>query len=73
MEIKLDQMLTNDDHAKEDALDRPECFGEFDKENRLCFRYCAVSIKCCLMHSLNPKVDVLEQLLTYNDYSVKPN
>lgn len=72
MEIKLDQVLT-DVRVKRDSIDTPDCFGEYDKENRLCYRYCAISIKCCVMQSLHPKVDILEKLLIYNDYSVKPN
>ncbi len=72
MEIKLDQVL-EENNVKLDSLDMPDCFGEFDKENRLCFRYCAISIKCCVMQTRNPKVDILEKLLIYNDYSVKPH
>ena len=72
MEIKLDRML-EEAHVKKDAMDIPDCFGEFDKENKLCFDYCAISIKCCVMQTRNPKVDILERLLIYNDYSVKPN
>ncbi len=72
MEIKLDQVL-EETRVKEDSLDRPDCFGEFDKENRLCFKYCAISIKCCVMQTKHPKIDILEKLLIYNDYSVKPN
>lgn len=72
MDRKLDQVLT-DVRVKRDSIDTPDCFGEYDKENKLCFRYCAISIKCCVMQSLHPKVDILEKLLIYNDYSVKPN
>ncbi len=72
MEIKLDQVL-EENNVKRDSLDMPDCFGEFDKENRLCFRYCAISIKCCVMQTRNPKIDILEKLLIYNDYSVKPH
>ncbi|MCG8615058.1 MAG: hypothetical protein MI802_02475 [Desulfobacterales bacterium] len=74
MEIKLDQVLEEEDpRPKKDSMDMPDCFGEFDKENRLCFNYCAISIKCCVMQTRHPKVDILEKLLIYNDYSVKPN
>ncbi|MCG8687873.1 MAG: hypothetical protein MI892_23555 [Desulfobacterales bacterium] len=72
MEIKLDRML-EEEHVKEDSMDIPDCFGEFDKDNRLCFDHCAISIKCCVMQTRHPKVDILEKLLIYNDYSVKPN
>lgn len=73
MEIKLEQVLEDDPRPKQDSMDMPDCFGEFDKDNRLCFNYCAISIKCCVMQTRHPKVDILEKLLIYNDYSVKPN
>ncbi len=72
MDIKLDN-IRSANRLKEDAPDIPDCFGEFDKENRLCFTYCAISIKCSVMRTLNPKIDILEKLLIYNDYSVKPH
>ncbi|MCG8633787.1 MAG: hypothetical protein MI863_08170 [Desulfobacterales bacterium] len=72
MEIKLDQVL-EENNVKQDSLDMPDCFGEFDKENRLCISYCGISIKCCVMQTRHPKVDILEKLLIYNDYSVKPH
>lgn len=78
MKIKLDSKdLTGPDfedvHIKRDSMDIPDCFGEYDKENKLCIQYCALSIKCCVMHTQHPKADILEKLLIYNDYSVKPN
>ena len=72
MEIKLDRMLEQEE-VKDDSMDMPDCFGDYDKDNKLCSKYCAISIKCCVMHTQHPKVDILEKLLIYNDYSVKPN
>lgn len=72
MEIRLDRLM-KEENIKEDSIDVPECFGEFDKDCRLCFKYCAISIKCCVMQSRHPKIDILEKLLIYNDYAAKPN
>ncbi len=72
MDIKSDH-IRSANRLKEDAPDIPDCFGEFDIENRLCFTYCAISIRCSVMQTLNPKIDILEKLLIYNDYSVKPH
>lgn len=72
MELKPDQLVTMDS-PREDSLDQPDCLGEFSKKNKLCLTYCAFSIKCCVMKEKNPKVDVLERLLIYNDFSAKPN
>jgi len=72
MEIRLDRLM-DEENIKEDSMDVPDCFGEFDKTCRLCFNYCAISIKCCVMQSRHPKIDILDKLLIYNDYAVKPN
>jgi hypothetical protein len=54
-------------------MDTPECFGEFTKTNRMCHTYCAVSIRCCLMHSIHPKIGLFEKLLIHNEYAPKPH
>lgn len=61
------------DHEKADSLDTPECFGEFSKTNPMCQNHCAVSIQCCLMRSIHPKVDLFEKLLIHNQYASKPH
>lgn len=58
--------------SKNDSLDMPECFGEYNNKNKLCFRYCSVSIRCCIFQNKNPKVDILEKLLIHNQYAIKP-
>ncbi len=65
--------MTISDRERQDSMDIPECFGEFSKNNKLCFTYCAMSIRCCLMRSRHPKTDILERLLIPNHYAVKPN
>ncbi|EIM63702.1 hypothetical protein [Desulfobacter postgatei] len=72
MEIHLDRLIGKA-NITEDSMDIPDCFGEFDKNSRLCFDYCAISIKCCIMQFRHPKIDILEKLLIYNDYAAKPN
>lgn len=71
MEIKqLNQLIINDP-PKKDSMDKPDCFGEFNKKNKLCSTYCSVAIRCCVMHNKNPKIDILERLLTNNRYAIK--
>gem|GEM_PF-716945 len=65
--------MTDFDQEKTDSLDTPECFGEFTKTNRMCHTYCAVSIQCCLMHSIHPKVGLFEKLLIHNKYAPNPH
>ena len=73
MEIKhLDQLFTTRT-LKKDSIDVPDCFGEYNSENKLCSTYCAISIKCCVMQTRHPKIDILEKLLIHNTYGVKPH
>ncbi|SDT97544.1 hypothetical protein SAMN04487931_103299 [Desulfobacula phenolica] len=73
MEIKsMNQIVINDTPMK-DSVDTPDCFGEFNKKNKLCSKYCSISIKCCVLHSKSPKIDVLEKILIQNHYAIKPH
>jgi hypothetical protein len=73
MEIKQYNGIFATGTEKKDSIDMPDCFGEYNKKSRLCGRYCSISIKCCVMHTRNPKIDVLEKLLLHNNYAVKPH
>lgn len=71
MEIKqLDQIFSNN-AIKKDSIDIPDCFGDFNKKNKLCSKYCSISIRCCVLSNKNPKIDILEKLLIHNQYAVK--
>lgn len=65
------EKIDTEDQIKPDSMDMPECFGEFNLKSRICSRYCALSIKCCIMHARNPKMDLMEQLLNHNHYAIK--
>ncbi|MEA1967713.1 MAG: hypothetical protein U9N77_05800 [Thermodesulfobacteriota bacterium] len=48
---------------KEDSLDDLDCFGEFDKNERICVKYCGVSIRCAIEKIHNPKIDILDHIM----------
>ena len=73
MEIKHLSRTLMANAGKKDSIDMPDCFGEYNKKNKLCSTYCSISIRCCVMHANNPKIDILEKLLLHNDYAVKPH
>lgn len=56
-----------------DSIDIPDCFGEYNKKNKLCFKYCTLSIRCCILHSRHPKLDLLDTLLNHNRFAIKMN
>lgn len=71
MEIKqLDQIIV-DTPIKKDSIDIPDCFGEYNKQSKLCSTYCSISIRCCVLQNKNPKIDILEKLLINNQYAIK--
>ena len=71
MEIKSSNPIMINQNIKKDSLDIPDCYGEFNKENKLCLKYCSICIKCCVLHTKNPKIDILEKLLIHNQYAIK--
>ena len=71
MEIKQMGSIQINNSFKKDSIDIPDCFGEFNQKNKLCSTYCSISIKCCVLHTKNPKIDILEKLLVHNQYAIK--
>lgn len=71
MEIKQMGPLHINTSVKKDSIDIPDCFGEFNIKNKLCSTYCSISIRCCVLHTKNPKIDILEKLLVHNQYAIK--
>jgi hypothetical protein len=71
MEIKSSDPITIKQTLKKDSIDIPDCFGEFNKDSKLCAQYCSISIRCCIVCSKNPKIDILEKLLINNQYAIK--
>jgi hypothetical protein len=73
MEINQLSKLLMTKTGQKDSIDTPDCYGEYNKNNKLCSTYCSISIRCCVMRANHPKVDILEKLLLHNEYAVKPN
>ena len=73
MNIKISDPEMLSQSLKQDTVDIPDCYGEFNKENKLCSGYCSIAIKCCVLYNKTPKVDILEKLLINNQYAVKLN
>jgi hypothetical protein len=54
-----------------DSLDLPDCFGEFDKADKICFNHCSVPLKCIAEKINNPKIDILDKLINLEYYPLK--
>jgi len=46
--------------AANESLD---CFGDFNKNNRLCYKYCILSIRCAIEQEQNLRSALLEELV----------
>ncbi len=55
-----------------DSLDVPDCFGEFDKTDKICSDFCSVPLKCTAEKITNPKIDILDKLINLEYYPLKP-
>lgn len=66
----IDQRIVNES-VLPDSRDNLECFGDFSKTNKICMNYCAACIRCAIEHSQNPKIDILDHLLTLDFFSAK--
>ncbi len=71
MKFELFDYKMADDTLQEDSKDNLDCFGEFSKKDKICTTYCSFSIKCAVEHSQNPRIDILEHLLTLDFYPAK--
>ena len=47
------------------------CFGEFDSDKAICRRLCAVSIRCAIEHDQNERMELLEELVSFDQVVMK--
>ena len=73
MEIRDLEEIFETRSPLKDGMDTPDCFGEFDKKKKLCNAHCPIAIRCCVMQTHHPKIDILEKLLIHNTFAERPN
>lgn len=71
--LKIDQIHHKDKKhgLREDVIDELDCFGEFDKNDRICTKYCGVSIRCAIERTENPKMDILDHIMEMDCYTLQ--
>ena len=67
---QIDQIVP-DISLREDAKDNLDCFGEFSKNDKICTNYCSFSIRCAIELAQNPRIDILDHLLTLDFFPAK--
>ncbi len=58
-------------HFLNDSLDLPDCFGEFDKTDKICSNHCSLPLKCSAEKITNPKTDILDRLINLEYYPLR--
>jgi hypothetical protein len=56
--------MIDEAHAKMMFGTRFSCFGEFDLEDKLCKRYCALRIRCAVEKEQTHRMDLLEDVIS---------
>ena len=48
------------------VVDHLGCFGEFSPRDRVCAKFCALSLRCAIEKEKNSRMEILEDLV-YSD------
>jgi hypothetical protein len=55
--------MTLDDHVG--------CFGDFDVDDSICRRFCVLSIRCAIEQDQNARMELLEELVSFDQVVMK--
>ena len=47
------------------------CLGEFNTEDRMCFKFCALSLRCAIESNHHIRAEILEELMYSETFSEK--
>lgn len=47
------------------------CFGNFDGDDPLCKKHCAINLRCAIERDQNTRLEVLEDLVSFDDMFLK--
>lgn len=48
-----------------------DCFGDYNKSNSLCSKYCAIRLRCAIEQNNNMRIEILEELMASEESQVK--
>ena len=40
-----------------------DCFGDYDNNNPLCVKHCAIKLRCAIEQNNNMRIEILEELM----------
>ncbi|MFC1828350.1 hypothetical protein ACFL0O_01925 [Thermodesulfobacteriota bacterium] len=47
------------------------CFGDFNIEDTICKKHCALSLRCAIERDQNTRIELLEDLISSDEMSIK--
>ncbi len=47
------------------------CFGDFNIEDRVCRRYCVLSLRCAIERDQNEQMELLEDMIATDSLTLK--
>lgn len=51
--------------------DQVGCIGEYDAEDEVCTKYCALKLRCVIEYHKNLRMEFIEDIVASNDTFVK--
>jgi len=63
MRIDLKKIVPSKDHLG--------CFGNFNIEDNICRKFCALSLRCAIENDQNSRMELLEDLLSTDNMNEK--
>ena len=63
--------MKNELKAKALLWDHLGCFGEFQKEDPICRKHCALNIRCIIEQDQNTRMEIIEDLVASENLLIK--
>jgi hypothetical protein len=54
-----------------DQTDHMDCFGDFNRTNPLCSKYCGLRLRCAIEQDQNMRLELIEDLVTVEGQLIK--
>jgi len=51
--------------------DQIGCIGEYDPEDEVCTKHCALKLRCVIAYNKNLRLEVIEDIVASNDAYIK--
>jgi hypothetical protein len=63
--------MYEDIDSEELLNDRLDCMGEFNCEDGICRKHCALRLRCAIEHSQKARLELIEDIMASNSTFIK--